>query len=194
MILLLLFALLRIEPAGVLQGVSESVQAAVVPEGYRVKDVEVWVNKTIPVEKSAEPARGSDLPAIPHGYLIGVIRYGKPGQDFCGHTVPAGVYTMRYCLLPEDGNHQGVAPRRDFVVLSPAAADQEAAALPAFGPLTEMSRKTSGATHPVTLFLVAPEAGITTPSLERSRENYDVLRVKVGEVVVGIVVAGKAEI
>ena len=160
------------------------------PDTQTVKDpsgdvwMEIQINKTIPTEKVADQPRGADFPQIPQGALLGTIRYLKQGGDFCGKPIPPGSYTLRYCLLPEDGAHQGVAPRRDFVLLSPAAVDRDAAARPSYEALVEMSRKASGTNHPAILFLTATQ--------ER-RPNQQVVWFKSGGVELGIIVVGKAE-
>jgi hypothetical protein len=160
------------------------------PDTQIVKDpngdvwMEVQINKTIPIEKVADPPRGADFPQIPPGALLGTIRYLQPGGDFCGKPIPPGSYTMRYGLLPEDGAHQGVAPRRDFVLLSPAAADRDAAARPSYEALVEMSRKASGSSHPAILFLTATK---------EQRPRLQVVWFKNAAVEFGIIVVGKAE-
>ena len=83
----------------------------------------------------------SAFPAIPHGALIGVIRFAGQGADRRGQVLKPGVYTMRYSRYPVDGAHQGVAPQRDFLLLVPAAEDKDPASTPEYDPLVQMSRK-----------------------------------------------------
>jgi hypothetical protein len=146
--------------------------------------MEIRISKTIPIEKVADPPRGADFPQISPGTLLGTIRYLKQGGDYCGKPIPPGTYTMRYGLLPEDGAHLGVAPRRDFVVLSPAAVDRDAAARPGYEALVEMSRKASGTNHPAILFLTATKEG---------SPKQQVVWFKTETVELGIIVVGKAE-
>ncbi len=177
---------------------SPALQSAVVSEPVVVRDpaggvwMQIWISKTIPAGKAADEPRGADFPQIPQGAFVGVIHYAKPGGDYCGKPVPAGVYTMRFCLLPEDGAHQGVAPRRDFVLLAPAGADPEPAARPGYDALVALSRKASGTNHPSILFLAAPEPGAQFPGVEQ-RGNRRVVLVKSGATELGIMVVGKAE-
>ena len=188
-----------LEPAGACNavGVADAVKAALEATGHQIKDsggavfVEVWLRKAIPSEKPAEEPRGSDFPSLPlHGFL-GVIRYAKAGGDFRGQTIAAGVYTMRFGLQPEDGNHQGASPRRDHLLLVSVAADQDPAGKPVFDAIVALSKQASGTDHPSVLFLVAPESGAKFPSLHGG--NHQVLQVKVGPMALGITLVGKAE-
>ena len=154
--------------------------------------IEIRIHKAVPVQKVDNSIRGADLPQIPQAAFLGTIRYVKPGGDFCGKPIPPGVYTMRYWLLPEDGAHQGVAPRRDSVLLSAIEAERDNEARPSYEQLVDMSRKASGTTHPAVLFLTVPEPGAGFPSV-RQQGRWRVVQVKSGEVELGIVVAGKAE-
>lgn len=189
-----------LEPAGPCpcEGVSDSMKSALAADGYRVKDgsgaafVEVWLAKSIPTVKPAEEPRGSDFPSLPLNAFIGVIRYAREGADFRGQKIKAGVYTMRFNLQPEDGNHQGASPRRDHLLLAPVSADQDPAASLTFEQEVDLSKKASGTNHPLVLFLVLPESGANYPSLQQSG-NKVVLQVKGGATDLGITVVGKAE-
>ena len=142
--------------------------------------------------RSAQPPGGSDFPNVPVGALVGVIQYAKGGGDFRGQAIKPGVYTMRFNLQPEDGDHQGASPRRDHLLLSPVAADQDPTAWPAFDPLAALSKKASGTNHPSVLFLKAPPSGAKFPSIDSSGGRHALL-VKSGSVELGITVVGKAE-
>ncbi len=52
-----------------------------------------------------------------------MVRFPQGMSDYRGQSLPPGVYTLRYQLLPQDGNHMGVAPNPDFLLASPAASD-----------------------------------------------------------------------
>jgi len=181
------------------EGVSDAVKALLEAGGHRVKDpsgavfVEAWIRQAIPVEKAAEAPRGADFSAIPVNTLLGVIRYSRPAIDFRGQAIRPGTYTMRYNRHPEDGDHQGVAPRRDFLLLIPAPKDQDPAANLTFEAAVELSRQASGTTHPSVVFLVAPDSGAKFPSVHHTSSNHEVLQVKAGSVALGITVVGKTE-
>ncbi len=178
--------------------VSAAMKSALEGGGHRVKDpggevlAEAWLAKSMPTDNSAEKPRGSDFTSLAvHGFM-GVIRFAKSGADFRGQPIAAGVYTMRFGLQPEDGDHAGASPRRDHLLLVPAAADTDPAARPVFDDMVAMSRKASGTAHPQVLFLMAPESGAKFPGLHASH-GRQVLTVKAGSVELGITVVGKAE-
>jgi len=180
------------------EGVSAAVKGSLEDKGYQVKDAggapvaELWLRKDIPNSKSASAVSGSDFYAIPLSTLVGVIKFDKEATDFRGtEKIKPGVYTMRYNLQPEDGDHQGTSPRRDHVLLSPVADDQDPAANPKFDDLVKMSRKIAGGNHPCVLFLGQPDPGAKFPSMEHG-QGRDMLDVQAGSLQLGITIAGKA--
>ena len=84
---------------------------------------EVWLRKTLP--SSANPNTSSDVlfGTLPEGAFLGVLHFPKDATDFRSQTIKAGSDTLRYALIPQDGNHMGVNPYRDAFVLAPMAAD-----------------------------------------------------------------------
>jgi hypothetical protein len=174
------------------KGLPSNYAAVIDSQGYRVVGpngpwCEIWFRKSIPAgAKSSDPS--ITLP-IAQGTLLGVLRFPNGGEDRRGQTVKAGLYTMRYSNFPVDGAHQGVAPQRDFALLTPVANDPDPAALPDFNQLVSMS-KTSGTGHPVVFSLEVP-AGSTFPEITQEGEHDTVLNVKVGDLPIAIIVAGK---
>jgi hypothetical protein len=163
-------------------------------QGYRVSGAsgpwcEVWFRKTIPT--TAKPSDSAIALPIAQGTLLGVIRFPSAGSDRRGQPVKAGLYTMRYSNFPVDGAHQGVAPQRDFALLTPVGNDADPNAMPDFEKLVQMS-KTSGTAHPAVFSLEAP-AGSKFPEVTKEGEHDTVLNVKVGNLPLAIIVAGKYE-
>lgn len=116
---------------------------------------DIWLRASIPVADKPNKAAGVMFGEVAQSTLVGAIKFTSTVTDYHNQQVQAGVYTLRYMLLPVDGNHQGKAPGRDFVLLVPAALDV------ANGPiapanLMEMSRKASTAEHPSVWSLVPP--------------------------------------
>ncbi|HEV3024937.1 MAG TPA: hypothetical protein VGX76_20825, partial [Pirellulales bacterium] len=91
------------------------------------------------------------------GQLIGVARYPRKGSDFRGREIPKGVYTLRYALQPQDGNHVGTSDTRDFLLLSSVSDDTEPDEVEKMR-LFKLSAKTSGTPHPAMLSLLVPAA------------------------------------
>ena len=155
--------------------------------------MEIWLAAKAPSgPKSTEDA--VTLPTIPQGALVGVIRFPVAGKDRRGNPVRPGVYTMRYSQFPVNGDHQGVAPQRDFFLLSPAAGDTNAAATPGFDELVAMSRKASGLPHP-SVFSVASSSNTKFPEIAKGTDTeHDwVLHAKLGDTPIGLIIAGVME-
>jgi hypothetical protein len=152
---------------------------------------EIWLSATAPSgPKSGEEA--VTLPTIPQGALLGVLRFPGRGADRRGQNIKTGVYTLRYALQPVNGDHQGVAPQRDFLVMVPVADDTNPSAAPGFDDLMKMSRKASGTPHPAVLSM-SSSSNATFPELKKEGDSDWVLHAKAGDQGVAIIVVGKAE-
>jgi hypothetical protein len=108
---------------------------------------DIWLGKAVPGKANALQSLGVVYPQLAQGTLVGAIRFPNSVKDYRKQLIKAGVYTLRYALLPENGNHMGVAPQRDFVLASPASADQDAATL-TIDQTMALSRKATGSNHP----------------------------------------------
>jgi hypothetical protein len=149
----------KVESVGPLtdSAVSEQVRQNLEGKGYRLTlddskpFCELWLRKSVPAQSN----KSTELvyPQFAESELLGVIHFPQAAADFRGQPIPAGFYTMRYELLPDDGNHLGVAPNRDFVLLTPAQSDPNPDATFKFQELVDMSAKTAGTKHPSPLSL-----------------------------------------
>ncbi|MGA2271424.1 MAG: hypothetical protein ABSH44_23410 [Bryobacteraceae bacterium] len=172
-----------------------SYAALIQTDGYRIVGpsgpwCEIWFRKSMPTgAKSADDAIAFP---IAQGTLVGILRFPATGADRRGQTIKLGVYTLRYSDYPVDGSHQGVAPQRDFVLLTPIGSDPDPNATPAFDPLVQMSDKASGTPHPAVLSIETP-SGSTFPALTKEGDHDWVLNVKIGDLPFAIIVAGKFE-
>jgi hypothetical protein len=110
-----------------------------------------WV-KSLPLRPDSNEVSWS---SIDEGTLVGAVRLTATFPDIRGNTMKAGVYTLRYGIQPADGNHVGVSPYREFLLLSPAAADKSVGALGHDGTIA-ISRQTIGTTHPASWSLDPP--------------------------------------
>lgn len=148
---------------------------------------EMWMRATLPTGPPTTETNVS-LPMIPHGALLGVVRYTAEGSDRRGFQIKPGLYTMRYSVYPVNGDHQGVAPQRDFLILLNVADDPGLEAAPDFEKLMELARKAAGAPHPLSLSL-RKDAGNST-GLSQAGEDW-VLHTKIGDAPVAIIVIGQ---
>jgi len=163
--------------------------------GYRVTGpqgpwVEVWLQKSIPT--GAKPSDDTIVLPIAQGTLIGILRFPAEGYDRRGQPIKAGVYTLRYSNFPVDGAHQGVAPQRDFALLTPIANDPDPNAKPDFETLVKWSTKASGTPHPAVMSLETP-AVQNFPSVTKEGDTDQVLNLKSGSLPIAIIVVGKVQ-
>jgi len=152
---------------------------------------EVWFRTSLPAgPKSAEES--VTLPTIPLGALVGAIRFPAQGADRRGQPIKPGVYTLRYGLQPLNGDHLGVSPQRDFLVLVPAGDDKDLNAAPNFDALMAMSRKASGTPHPAVLSMWGAGAS-DAAGFAKQGENDWVLTKKIGDTLISVILVGKVE-
>ena len=186
------------------EGLSAELKASLQPQGSRILNeqgsvwCEVWIRKV--VADTGNPAsEAAKYPALHLGSMLGVMSFPSTGSDYRGQAIKPGIYTMRYCLILQDGNHMGVAPVPDFVLLIPAAEDtKDPDAALTLEELVNLSRKASGTNHPAVIDLGRPPASPSAPTLEKDDLDHWVLTTKTqsksgADLPIGIVVVGRAE-
>ena len=174
----------------------EAIRILLNEEGYAIRDPDGTVIAHYWGRKEAfegEPSSGFGIryDFIPEGALIALVEFTAVHSDFREQDVPAGWYTLRYTLHPEDGNHMGVAPSRDFAILTPAAKDVEPAKNYNFDGMVELT-KAVGNPHPTISRVELPE-GDQAPNLWVNDYELWVLDLPVVGDMVGIVVHGHSE-
>jgi hypothetical protein len=174
-----------------------SLRSAVSPEAIKVLNVanetslEFWfVAKPFSIVDKAE--EGATLSRVQHGALVGLVRVGKNVNDRRGDRIPAGLYVMRLSFHPVDGAHQGIAPQRDFLVLTKPESDSDASANPSFGELMQLAKQGTGTSHPLS-FSCWNQDQEFSPGLHAAGESDTVLHVMVGTMRFAIIVAGRYE-
>jgi len=174
--------------------VAPAIREALTPEGARVVApsgqpfCEVWLRAKAPSGPKTTEENVS-LTTIPHGSLLGVLRFPGQGADRRGQVIKPGVYTLRFAYYPVDGAHQGVAPQRDFLTLIPAAKDPDLNATPSYEELVKLSNEASGTSHPAVLSIWKHEGAPAPPSLQQEGEDW-VLHLTLGDQYVAILVVG----
>ena len=151
---------------------------------------EIWYRTQIP----AGPKSTDDAITLPiaQGTLLGVIRFPSAVQDRRGQSIKAGTYPLRYSQYPVNGDHQGVAPQRDFALLVPVADDKDPNATPAFDALVALSAKASGTPHPAVLSIWGGSAD-KYPNFSKQNDHDWVLDEKIGDLGISMILVGKAE-
>ena len=140
--------------------VSDALKSVLQEQGQRVIDdkgtlCEIWLRKSLPLKSGSSAAEYATLNT---GELLGVIIYPNGAGDYRGQEIKPGTYTIRYQTMPSDGNHMGVSPTQDYVLLTPAALDKDPTKDVEYATLLDLSRKASGTSHPTPLYLVPPAA------------------------------------
>ena len=151
----------QIKPVAKLpSGLSQAVAATLNPAGMRLVGpeggvFEIWLAKSIAVKSGFKPTLNAYYP-FAAGQLIGALRILDASQftDFRGQEFSAGVYTLRYGMQPEDGNHIGTSELADFLLALPAKIDRKPVLIAGPDQLAGQSAKSVGSTHPAILSLL----------------------------------------
>jgi hypothetical protein len=182
---------------------SASVKGAVESDGYKVslgdgsEVCRIWLRKGLDTRAKTDTP-GVLFNQIGDSSLVGVISFPKNTTDYRGQVIKAGSYTLRYALQPADGNHLGIAPNRDFLLMSPLSLDQDASAQFKFEDLVKMSAKSAGTNHPAGLSIISADAQKTFPAAIQDDTGHTVFEGKLktasgGEIAFGLIVKGVAD-
>jgi hypothetical protein len=191
-----LFGQYKTEAIAALPAEAAAYGSAVAKDGVKVLGpdgkpfCEIWLRSSAPAAgKIAE--EGMTLNTVAHGTFMGLIQFPNKGADRRGQTINPGLYTLRLSYHPVNGDHQGVAPQRDFLVLTPAAIDTDPAAMPDFETLVKWSKKASGTPHPAVLSMWKVDDGFEA-GFSKLGEDW-VLQTRVAGTPIAIILIGKAE-
>lgn len=175
---------------------SPSIREALAAGGVRATisgtQLDFWFVKSLPLQGAA-----LSWTAAEEGMLVGAVQLSSEFRDIRGRLIKPGIYTLRYGLQPQNGDHLGVSPFRDFLLLSPATLDIDVAAR-GHEPTVEMSIKTAGGSHPAVWSIdppLASGAALTTHSTELGHKAL-IVEVPVpntGTLRFGIVLIGRVE-
>lgn len=127
-------------------------QALVVRDGDAVV-MRVWFRTEIPVKATEEQIKnGLTYREIPEGTLVGALEFPAKFTDYRKQELPAGVYTLRFAVQPDIGDHIGTTPHPEFCLISPAGDDKSEEDLE-LKKLIEISSKVNEGRHPAVLLL-----------------------------------------
>src|SRR5271165_1282821 len=158
---------------------SDELRHAVEDKGYRVTlddgwTAEFWFAKEL--KTATKDVTGALYPELANAEFVGVVSLPKGMTDFRGQSIPSGVYTLRYQLLPQDGNHLGVAPNPDFLLAIPIASDRSPEQRYLYKKLIALSALSTGTGHPAVLAM--DSAGVPG-SVVKDAQNVAVFSVAV---------------
>jgi hypothetical protein len=131
---------------------------------------EIWLRKSVPGGAASQDL-GVIYPQLKMGVLVGAMVLNADVKDFRRQVVHAGVYTLRYALSPVNGNHQGVAPQRDFLVAIPADVDKDPASMNE-NQTIEASKKSTSTNHP-SVWSLMPATGSASAKPEVTHDEAD---------------------
>ena len=146
--------------------IPDAVRQAIEQKGHRVgwekgATVDFWFAKSLATLKKETP--GALYPQLSDGEFVGIVKFAQTFADFRGQSIPAGIYTLRYQLLPQDGNHLGIAPNPDFLLAIPMSADSQPEQTYEYRRLVALSARSTGGNHPAVIALEnAGQAGTIT--------------------------------
>jgi hypothetical protein len=145
-------------PAALAAGIA----ARLAPGGVRATanniNLTFWWVKGLPLRAGGTSAAWSD---VEEGSLLGAVKIDRDLRDVRGKVIKAGAYTLRYGIQPANGDHLGVSPFRDFVLLSPVAIDKDPAPHGHDGTI-DLSKEAIGGSHPAVWSIDPP---VTTENL-----------------------------
>ncbi len=101
-------------------------------------------------------ADGPGWSNVESGTLVGAMRVTGPYKEIRGKVVAPGVYTLRYGLQPQNGDHLGISSYREFLVVSPANVDTDPGVL-GFDGVVALSKQVIGTSHPAGMSIDPPE-------------------------------------
>ncbi len=153
-----------------------------------------WFRTQPVVASNPSTELGVNFGQIEVGSLLGVIELEAPWADYKENPIDPGVYTLRYEVMPADGNHMGVSTYRDFLLLVPVADDADPSKNIGFEDLVSLSSETTGVPHPAVLSLFPIWDSVSKPTIVKNDLDQPTLAINVGNIVFGLVVKGHGEI
>jgi hypothetical protein len=160
--------------------------------------LDFWWVKGLPAKAGTGAASWSN---VEEGTLVGAVRVPTDFRDLRGRIIKPGTYTLRYGIQPQDGDHLGISPFREFLLLSPAGIDKD---VPPLGhdDTIEISKRTIGGSHPAVWSIDPPTADQAVLSLHKTDLGHDAVILEVpvqrdgtaaGTLKFGLVLVGRIE-
>ena len=116
---------------------------------------DVWWVKSVLVKKPAATQSRVLYGDLQTGAVVGLLRFVMlQPEDSLDQKLKPGFYTMRYVQVPAGSDEADKAEYRDFLLLTPMAADVDVTKPLSFDEASRMSAKAAGTEHPVLMSLV----------------------------------------
>jgi hypothetical protein len=178
---------------------SEQLKAGGLRASVDGNTLDFWWSTGIPLTGTGSAAWSF----VPEGALVGAVKIAGAFRDIRGRVIKPGVYTLRYGLQPENGDHLGVSPYRQFLLISPAADDSDPGPQGHDGTV-ELAKGSIGGSHPGVWSIDPPAAAASQPllSIHKTDLGHQAVIVEVpaardgkpaGSLKFGIVLVGKIE-
>lgn len=173
------FEIERIAEATLPKDVPESFAKLLDPKGLRLKVkggkavMELWLRSELPLAEKPKTAGNIKYGQIPVGALVGAVHAFGGEVDYKDNPIDAGYYALRYGLQPEDGDHLGTAPSRDFFLLTAFKDDKDPAPIGDMEKLTDVALLATTLDHPMICHVRVPEGEAPKePALKQIEDKH----------------------
>ena len=163
--------------------ISDSIRPLLAAKPIELQDggkaiLQFWPVKSLPL-KSKPSSANTALNSIAETTLLGAISVSGDGlKDYKDNDISKGVYTARFILQPQNGDHLGTSEFNYFIALVGAADDKEPGSFTKFTPLVKASGKQTSSGHPLIISLQPVDSAAETPSLSTPAAEHKAIRLK----------------
>jgi len=162
-------------------GLAEPVAARLAKSGVRVTvakgpvTLDFWFVESLPMKAGSAAASWED---VEEGTLVGAVNISPDYRDIRAKILKPGLYTLRYGIQPDNGDHLGVSPFRAFLLLSPAAQDKDPKPTGHDGTI-ELSKVSIGGSHPGVWSIDPPVANVAALQTHKTSLGHDAIVMEV---------------
>ena len=158
--------------------------------------IDFWWVKALPAE-GLSPFSWS---GVAEGTFVGAAKVTGKYQDIRGRVIRDGVYILRLGIQPQNGDHLGVSPYREFLLIVPAANDTDPKPTGHEGTV-ELAKVTIKSSHPAIWSLDPPIADAQPLSVVTNESGHQAVIFEIGvtgggkaqTVRFGLIVVGKID-
>lgn len=154
--------------------------------------IDFWWVKSLPAEGGGSFSWSS----VAEGTFVGAVKVTGKHSDIRGRIIREGVYTLRIGMQPQNGDHLGVSPFREFLLISPAAHDTDPKPAGHEGTI-DLAKATIKSSHPAVWSLDPPVADGELFSIKTNDSGHQAVIFEIAgktqPVRFGLIVIGKIE-